>query len=218
MIREVLILYSFVLTAITALFHLKGITFIRESLSALVAVLLVYPAYWHVQKRRLPIVFFEKDAAHALRSLKLFALAALVIFPLFFLAAHFYQTLLFDLDFTTRRLKWSWTEAAIQVFLIALPEEFFFRGYLQSALATRFSGRFRPLGLKALEVSWAVPLTCLIFAASHSVIALRWWHFAIFFPSLVFGWLRDRTGGLVAPVLFHAASNLVMRHIGQLYR
>jgi membrane protease YdiL (CAAX protease family) len=63
-----------------------------------------------------------------------------------------------------------------------------------------------------------VPLTCLIFAASHSIIAFRWWHFAIFFPSLVFGWLRDRTGGLVAPVLFHAASNLAMRHIGQLYR
>lgn len=218
MLKEVFILYGCVLAVITTLFHLKGIPFIRESLPALVAALLVYPAYWHTQKRRLPIVFFEKDAAHALKSLRTFALAAAVIFPLFFVAAHFYQTLLFDLHFTTRTLKWSWSEFAIQILLIALPEEFFFRGYLQSALATRFPKRFRPLGLKVLEVSWAVPLTCLIFAASHSIITFRWWHFAIFFPSLVFGWLRDRTGGLLAPVLFHAASNLVMRHIGQLYR
>ncbi|HSA59451.1 MAG TPA: CPBP family intramembrane glutamic endopeptidase [bacterium] len=218
MIQEVFILYGCVLAAITTLFHLKGVPFVRESLSALVAVLLVYPAFWHTQKRRLPIVFFERDAAHALRSVRLFTVTAAVIFPLFFLAAHFYQTLIFGLEFSTRGLNWSWSEAAIQVLLVALPEEFFFRGYLQSALATRFPKRFRPLGLKVLEVSWAVPLTCLIFAASHSIITFRWWHFAIFFPSLVFGWLRDRTGGLIAPVLFHTASNLAMRHIGQLYR
>ncbi len=218
MLREVFILYAAVLVSITALFHLKGMPFIRESMTALVAILLIYPAYWHVQKKRLPIAFFEKDAAHALRSLRLFAVTAVVVFPLFFLAAHFYQTMIFDLDFSTHRLKWSWSELAIQVLLISLPEEFFFRGYLQSALATRFPKRFRLLGLKVLEVSWAVPLACLIFAASHSIITFRWWHFAIFFPSLVFGWLRDRTGGLVAPVLFHAASNLAMRHIGQLYR
>jgi membrane protease YdiL (CAAX protease family) len=31
---------------------------------------------------------------------------------------------------------------------------------------------------------------------------------AVFFPSLVFGWLRARTGGVGAAIAFHALCNL----------
>lgn len=218
MMPQVLLVYVVVLVTITTLYHLRHVSFIGDYLSAMVAILLTYPALWHVQKRKLPVVFFEKTASQLLHSLKLFAATAGVVFPLFFLAAHIYQTQLFGMRLDFGGLKWRWEELVIQLFLVALPEEFFFRGYLQTMLATRFSKRFRPFGLKLLEVPWAVPLTCLIFAVSHSIITLRWWHFAIFFPSLVFGWLRERTNGLAAPVLFHTASNLVMNQIGHLYR
>jgi membrane protease YdiL (CAAX protease family) len=33
---------------------------------------------------------------------------------------------------------------------------------------------------------------------------------ATFFPSLLFGALRDRTGSIVAPILVHVACNLFM--------
>ena len=35
-------------------------------------------------------------------------------------------------------------------------------------------------------------------------------HLAVFFPSLVFGWLRERTGTIVAPTLYHAACNIMV--------
>lgn len=218
MLNEVLILYAGVLISITTLFHLRFIPVIGSSLSAVVAVLLIYPAYWHVQKRRLPVVFFEQSAGEAVRSLRLYLLTALAIFPLFFAGAYIYETRLFHLRFNPSGFRWSWNEAAIQLLLIALPEEFFFRGYLQTMMTTRFSKTFHFLGIKFFEMPWAVPLTCLIFAFSHSFITFRWWHFAIFFPSLAFGWLRYKTNGLIAPVLFHATSNLVMNEIGRFFR
>jgi membrane protease YdiL (CAAX protease family) len=218
MLLETLFVYAGVLLSITTLFHLRGISFIGTYLSTMVAILLMYPAVWHVRFRNLPVVFFEKTSAQVLRSLKLFCLSALVIFPLFILLAHFYQTLLFGMRFDAGGFRWSWETVAVQLILVALPEEFFFRGYIQTMLATRFSKRFRIFGLKLFEVPVALPLTSLLFAFSHSFITLRWWHFAIFFPSLVFGWLRERTEGLVAPIFFHALSNLVLSQIGYFYR
>jgi membrane protease YdiL (CAAX protease family) len=218
MLTEVFLLYFGVIGAITALFHLRGIGVIGDYLSTFVAILLMYPAVWHVRFRRLPVVFFEQSGAQVLRSLKYFALAALAVFPAFLLLAHVYQTQIFGLRFDARGFHWSWETVAVQVILVALPEEFFFRGYLQTMLATRFSKRFRLFGLGLFEAPVALPLASLIFAFSHSVITLRWWQFAIFFPSLVFGWLRDRTGGLVAPILFHALSNLVLFQVGSFYR
>jgi membrane protease YdiL (CAAX protease family) len=215
---EVFLLYVAIIGSITVLFHLRGFGFIGDYLSTIVAILLMYPAVWHVRFRKLPVVFFEKTGEQVLRSLLLFALAAVTIFPIFLILAHVYQTQIFGLHFNPKGFHWKWETVAVQLILVALPEEFFFRGYLQTMLATRFSKRFRLFGLELFDVPVAVPLTCVIFAFSHSVITLRWWQFAIFFPSLVFGWLREKTGGLVAPILFHALSNLVLFQVGSFYR
>jgi membrane protease YdiL (CAAX protease family) len=40
---------------------------------------------------------------------------------------------------------------------------------------------------------------------------------AVFFPALVFGWLRQRTGGIGAPMLFHALSNSFTLYLAQSY-
>jgi membrane protease YdiL (CAAX protease family) len=48
-----------------------------------------------------------------------------------------------------------------------------------------------------------------LFALGHLVV-LQPWRLGTFFPGLLFGWLRARTGSLAAPVLFHALSNLLM--------
>jgi membrane protease YdiL (CAAX protease family) len=49
--------------------------------------------------------------------------------------------------------------------------------------------------------------TQVLFAAGHLVV-LQPWRLGTFFPGLLFGWLRERTGGLAAPVVFHALSNV----------
>jgi membrane protease YdiL (CAAX protease family) len=56
-----------------------------------------------------------------------------------------------------------------------------------------------------------------VFAAGHSIVQFQWWHFAIFFPSLVFGWMRARTGQVVAGAGFHAWSNVTVSTLDTLY-
>ena len=94
--------------------------------------------------------------------------------------------------------------AAVQLLVVALPEELFYRGWMQ----TRWSGSpgrsHRVLGA---TLGPGFLATQALFAAGHLVV-LQPWRLATFFPGLLFGWLRARTGDLAAPVLVHALSNL----------
>jgi membrane protease YdiL (CAAX protease family) len=106
------------------------------------------------------------------------------------------------------------SEVLTQVLAVALPEEMFYRGYLQTELSRRWppvsQGPFRGLGL-ALLVSSAV------FAIGHLVTVPHPARLAVFFPSLAFGWLRHQTGGIGASVLFHALCNLFALSLGRGY-
>jgi membrane protease YdiL (CAAX protease family) len=94
----------------------------------------------------------------------------------------------------------------IEVFLVALPEEVFFRGYLQTHLEDFFQKRFRLLGV---IFGFGMILAAAFFALSHFFLTKRLFSLTVFFPSLVFGWLKERTGGVMAPVIFHALANIV---------
>jgi membrane protease YdiL (CAAX protease family) len=94
---------------------------------------------------------------------------------------------------------------ATQLLVIALPEELFYRGWMQTAWARRGAGR-RVLGA---EIGPGFLATQLLFAAGH-LVTLQPWRLATFFPGLLFGWVRARTGDVVAPVVVHALSNLLL--------
>ncbi len=96
-------------------------------------------------------------------------------------------------------------DLAGQVVLIALPEEAFYRGYLQSTFDLAFPPRLRLFGA---EVGPAIVMTSAIFAVGHFATQHDPGRLAVFFPSLVFGWLRAKTGGVGASVAFHAACNV----------
>jgi membrane protease YdiL (CAAX protease family) len=94
---------------------------------------------------------------------------------------------------------------AEQLLAVALPEEAFFRGYLQSALDRAWPPRWRVLGA-SLGPAWL--LSAAVFAVGHFLTIPHPSRLAVFFPALLFGWLRARTGSIGAPTLFHAACNL----------
>lgn len=98
------------------------------------------------------------------------------------------------------------TDAAAQVLIVALPEEAFYRGYLQTRLDDAWGSRVRILGA---TVGPSLLGTSAIFALGHYATIHDPARLAVFFPSLVFGWLRARTGGVDAPVAFHAFCNLL---------
>jgi uncharacterized protein len=93
-----------------------------------------------------------------------------------------------------------------EVLLVALPEEAFFRGYVHSRLAeaTGPRGAIGPVTRANLYAS-------LLFALGHFGTSVSVARASVFFPSLLFGLLRERTGGIVAPVIVHALSNLLAR-------
>ncbi len=99
------------------------------------------------------------------------------------------------------------TLVAYQVFFVAIPEEFFYRGYLQTRLNEVFPRRFLILGT---PIGWGSVFACLFFAFGHSLVQLQWWHFATFFPGMIFAWMRERSGGGVSGALFHAACNVLV--------
>ncbi len=95
--------------------------------------------------------------------------------------------------------------AVVQLAVVALPEEMFYRGWMQTAWARRDPGR----GVTVLGARLGAGFlsTQLLFAAGHLVV-LQPWRLGTFFPGLLFGWLRERTGNVAAPVVLHALSNL----------
>ncbi|MDX2019242.1 MAG: CPBP family intramembrane glutamic endopeptidase [Deltaproteobacteria bacterium] len=96
--------------------------------------------------------------------------------------------------------------ALSQFLVVALPEELFFRGYLWTRIEARFASRWHWLGAK-LGPAWL--LSSFLFAAGHVAVDLDPRRFAVFFPALVFGWMRARSGSIVAGLSFHALCNLL---------
>jgi hypothetical protein len=127
---------------------------------------------------------------------------------------HYYQTLLFGHTY-----EGIWPSEPVRIigyhlFMAAIPEEFFYRGYIQTRLDEVFPTRWRIFGT---DLGWGWLITCVLFAFGHSVVLFQWWHFAIFIPSLAFGWMRARTGGVIAGALFHAWCNIIVTTLDTLY-
>jgi len=101
-----------------------------------------------------------------------------------------------------------------QLLVIALPEEAFYRGYLQSALDEVWAPRVRILGA---ELGPGILVASALFAAGHLCTEFNAGRLAVFFPALVFGWLRARTRGVGAGIVFHALCNLFASYLGQSY-
>lgn len=96
--------------------------------------------------------------------------------------------------------------AANQVLVIALPEEMFFRGYLLGRLEARWPPARRLWGA---PVGRALVVSAVLFALGHFLVDFNPQRLAVFFPALVFGWMRARTGSVVPGAIFHALCNLL---------
>jgi CAAX protease family protein len=93
----------------------------------------------------------------------------------------------------------------VQLLVVALPEEIFYRGFVQTAWARAApEAGVRVLGARlGAGFLW----TQALFALGHLVV-LEPWRLGTFFPGLLFGWLRARTGSIAAAVVLHAVSNV----------
>jgi membrane protease YdiL (CAAX protease family) len=98
--------------------------------------------------------------------------------------------------------------ALVQLVVVALPEELFFRGCLLRLLERALPPKRRILGG---GVGWALVISSALFAVVHLPRAGDPRALATFFPGLLFGWMRSATGSILAPSLAHAGSNVLVR-------
>ena len=113
-----------------------------------------------------------------------------------------------------RGLGWLLPYIIIQLGLVALPEEWFFRGYLQARLDEQMGTPWRFLGT---SVGPGLVLAALAFALLHPILLPGLHRLLVFFPALLFGWLRARTGNIGAAVLMHATCNLLLEVLTGMY-
>ena len=176
--------------------------------------------------------FDERAAGITIRplvpALRVLGLALLVTWPAFVLGFFFY----YETVCTGQGLLRAWAEATAplctywrgwsgfalrlpegfivlllsQILVVAVPEEIFFRGYLMSRFEERWPSRRRLLGA---AVGWPLLLSSLLFAFGHFVVDLAPARLAVFFPALVFGWMRNRCGSVAPAALFHALCNVL---------
>jgi len=109
----------------------------------------------------------------------------------------------------------SWNDELFgQALVIALPEEAFYRGYLMDAFDRKSQRRVRVLGV---PVGSSLIWVSALFALGHLATEPNPARLAVFFPALVFGWLRLKTGGIGASVLFHVLCNVFASSLGRGY-
>lgn len=100
--------------------------------------------------------------------------------------------------------------AAGQFLVVALAEEFFYRGYLQERFEHRFGTPWRILGAP-LGPGWL--LAAALFAAGHLADGFNPARLLTFFPGLWYGWCRARSGNVYAGVAAHGLSNLLIAYL-----
>ncbi len=202
---EVSLLFILVIGVCRILFSFRSIPFISNTLPLWAAALFLYvplllllstkrkPEAWGITTQKF---FFALKAA---------LLLSLLILPAFLVLYQVYQKVWFHRPPVPISFPPDWPLLLLYHLLcVALPEEVFYRGYMQSRLNEAFQKRIRvfsaPLGF-----GWLY--TAILFALGHFLIDFRVDTLATFVPGLVFGWLRERTDTVVASTLFHALCN-----------
>jgi membrane protease YdiL (CAAX protease family) len=102
--------------------------------------------------------------------------------------------------------QWLWPlskplEFLLPVLIYPILEEIVFRGLLQDEIKHHL--HCRQIGF----FSCANLLTSMVFTALHFIHHPPLWALAVFIPSLIFGYFKDRTGRLGTPIALHIFYN-----------
>jgi len=197
-----LLVFAFVTVAAMLVRHL-GIPYGSILIPALWGVGAVLP----LRAGDADLLSFGLKSPWLIANLKYFLLSSAVVFPLY--SGAFYASL--HLGFSVpaglmgpgvNALNW----IIYNFIAVAFFEELFFRGYLQG----RFEKYAKRSFSRARTVFWLpVVVSAFLFALAHVAVDLDPASMSVFFPGLLFGWLRARTGSLLAPILSHGSANVL---------
>ena len=205
---EVAVVFALQLAVVSGLVHLDGVIELGGLMNALVGAVFIFLPVLVLDRRGKPYrrygLTFGRPLGDLLWAL---ALASVLFVPLFFLAPWFWSKF-WNIGAWSLTLPEGYPETALtHLVVVALPEEFFYRGYLMGRLDDIFKGRIRVLGA---QLGWGFVFQAALFALGHFLIDFNATRLAVFFPALAFGWLRAKRGSIGASVVLHMASNVFM--------
>lgn len=233
--RDALVAWLVVAVLVAVLVQIKvTLPAIGQVGSALVAVLFLYAPVYVAWRRGEDLDDYGFHAAPLARGLVTAGAAIAIIFPVFvFGYVGFYELachsrLLSHLPLAGMCLHYgglagvhwphviwnpfhkdSFTTFCLEQWIVvALPEELFFRGMLHRLLEQRFPPKRRILG-------GGVGLALVLSSAAFALVHLPRYGgdpraLAVFFPALLFGWMRSATGSILAGTATHGASNILI--------
>ncbi len=221
-------------TTLVALLGLvaRGVGFVSANLGAFVAIVFLYLTVFIAGRRGEDLVDYGFHTSPRLRSLVIAFTYIAVVFPIFMVGFVIFYDLacaqgsslavlapqglclgydgwggahLPSLGLATLEM------AFVQVVVVALPEELFFRGLIHELCERALPPKRRILGG---GLGWALVISSALFALGHLAVTFDARRLSVFFPGLAFGWMRSATGSILAGTIAHAASNLFI-HILQ---
>lgn len=142
------------------------------------------------------------------KSVMYFLLWSFVIFPPYFVLIFYFKFSgdcfykLFNLKIP-KDILYFWVYNTV---VVGISEEFFYRGYIQALLEKKYNFEL----VKFLKLNMAVILTSVMFSIGHFLTYFTVFSALTFFPSVIFGILKNQTNNIVASVFFHGLSNTVL--------
>ena len=235
-LKEALVVFALAIAAAATLYHLSFVVpYLDQALHFFVALVFLAAPTLVARRRGEDLVDYGFTRKPLLKGLAYGLVPLLVIFPLF-IAGYvlFYEVICanpaglgvlappgfcrhfagWDALADPRLPKGPLDFIAGQLVVVALPEELFFRGYLLKRLEEAFPPKRRLLGG---GVGWALLLSAGLFALGHVLVDLDPRRLAVFFPGLLFGWMRSATGSILAGTLAHASSNVFIELLNRTF-
>jgi CAAX protease family protein len=227
--RDALVTWAVVAVLVTGLVRINiTLPWIGHVGSALVAVLFLYAPVYVAWRRHEDLEDYGFRWEPVGRGLVTAGAAIAAIFPLFALGYFAFYEIACDSSLLAhlvpRNMCTHYTGIAgihapaltadfaefcvLQLVVVALPEELFFRGFLLELLERRFPPKRRILGG---GVGLALVLSAAAFALIHLPKDGDPRALATFFPGLLFGWMRSSTRSIMASTITHGASNILIR-------
>jgi uncharacterized protein len=207
--REVVWTYLIQLALVLVVVQLARWMAFEGALSAIIGAIFIFLPVWVLDRRGRPYRRYGLKLVSPLRDLPVVLAFILATWPPIVLAV-----LLFPQLWQLPTAAWQFTvpegyaSIAVAHFLVvALPEEFFFRGYLLGRLDDIFPGRRVLLGV---EVGHGLWISSLLFAVGHFMVDFQVSRLLVFFPALAFGYLRLKRNSIAASVIFHGCCNVFM--------
>jgi hypothetical protein len=230
-LRLVLISFAVATAAVVVLAQAgRGVPLLARNLGAAVAVVFLYVPFWVAYRRGNELADYGFRMDPIARGLAFGLAIPAIVFPIFLAGFVVFYDVVCAKDASewmsrlampgqcrawlgwegihAPRLGWGFIEAAfVQVVVVALPEELFFRGFLHKYCEQALPPKRRVLGG---GIGWALVLSSALFALGHLAVGFDPRRLAVFFPGVLFGWVYSATGSILAGTMIHAASNLLI--------